>query len=103
MPRDCDPEVAAIPGVSIVDIDGLRGVVDVTLERRRQAIPMVEEIIAEHTERFKQWYLSQVAVPVINSLVQRAELIRKDRDLSGSLCVVPISPNANACWSPACR
>ena len=77
VPRDCDPAVAEIPGVEVVDVDGLRGVVDVTLERRREAIPMVEEIIAEHTERFHQWYQSRVAVPVISSLVQRAETIRE--------------------------
>jgi glutamyl-tRNA reductase len=77
VPRDCDPEVATIEGVSVVDVDGLRGVVDVTLERRREAIPMVEEIIAEHTERFHNWYQSRVAVPVISSLVQRAESLRE--------------------------
>ncbi len=77
VPRDCDPEVAAIDGVSVVDVDGLRGVVDVTLERRREAIPMVEEIIAEHTQRFNHWYQARVAVPVISSLVQRAETIRE--------------------------
>jgi glutamyl-tRNA reductase len=77
VPRDCDPDVASIEGVSVVDVDGLRGVVDVTLERRREAIPMVEEIIAEHTERFNHWYQSRVAVPVISSLVQRAETIRE--------------------------
>jgi glutamyl-tRNA reductase len=78
VPRDCDPEVVAIPNVSVVDVDGLRGVVDVTLERRREAIPMVEEIIAEHTQRFHQWYQSRVTVPVISSLVQRAETIREN-------------------------
>jgi glutamyl-tRNA reductase len=77
VPRDCDPDVAQIDGVSVVDVDGLRGVVDVTLERRREAIPMVEEIIAEHTERFHHWYQSRVAVPVISSLVQRAETLRE--------------------------
>jgi glutamyl-tRNA reductase len=77
VPRDCDPDVASIEGVSVVDVDGLRGVVDVTLERRREAIPMVEEIIAEHTERFHNWYQSRVAVPVISSLVQRAESLRE--------------------------
>jgi len=77
VPRDCDPDVALIEGVSVVDIDGLRGVVDVTLERRREAIPMVEEIIAEHTVRFQRWYQARVAVPVISSLVQRAETIRE--------------------------
>jgi glutamyl-tRNA reductase len=77
VPRDCDPDVALIDGVSVVDVDGLRGVVDVTLERRREAIPMVEEIIAEHTERFHHWYQSRVAVPVISGLVQRAETLRE--------------------------
>lgn len=77
VPRDCDPAVAEIDGVDVVDIDGLRGMVDVTLERRREAIPMVEEIIAEHTERFHGWYQSRVAVPVISSLVQRAETLRE--------------------------
>jgi glutamyl-tRNA reductase len=77
VPRDCDPDVALIDGVSVVDVDGLRGVVDITLERRREAIPLVEEIIAEHSERFHRWYQSRVAVPVISSLVQRAEAIRE--------------------------
>ncbi len=77
VPRDVDPEVAAIPGVRVVDVDGLRGVVDVTLEHRREAIPLVEEIIAEHAERYGQWYQARVAVPVISSLVQRAETIRE--------------------------
>lgn len=77
VPRDTDPAVAEIDGVSIVDVDGLRGVVDVTLERRREAIPLVEEIIAEHTERFQQWYQARVAVPVISSLVERAETVRE--------------------------
>jgi glutamyl-tRNA reductase len=81
VPRDVDPEAARIGGVRIVDVDGLKGVIDVTLEHRREAIPLVEEIIAEHTERFQQWYQSRVAVPVISSLVGRAEAIR-DNELA---------------------
>ena len=81
VPRDCDPDVALIEGVSVVDVDGLRGVVDVTLERRREAIPLVEEIITEHTERFHHWYQSRVAVPVISELVRRAETLR-ERELA---------------------
>jgi len=76
VPRDADPEVAAIPGVSVVDVDGLKGVVDVTLEKRSEAIPLVEEIVAEHAERFAQWYQARVAVPAIKGLVDRAEAIR---------------------------
>jgi glutamyl-tRNA reductase len=77
VPRDVDPEVAQIPSVGLVDVDGLKNVVDVTIERRREAIPFVEEIIDEHVERFQQWYQSRVAVPVIASLVRKAEMIRE--------------------------
>ncbi len=77
VPRDVDPEVARIPGVHLVDIDALKHVVEDNLDHRREAIPLVEEIISEHTERFHQWYQSRVAVPIISSLTQKAETIRE--------------------------
>ncbi|MBC5829603.1 MAG: glutamyl-tRNA reductase [Candidatus Eremiobacteraeota bacterium] len=77
VPRDVDPSVTDIAGVRLVDIDGLKDVVESNLETRREAIPFVEEIIAEYVERFRQWYQSRIAVPVIASLTQRAEAIRQ--------------------------
>jgi glutamyl-tRNA reductase len=76
VPRDADPAIAEIPNVTLVDIDGLRGVVDEKIDVRRAAIPQVEEIIAEFMERFGHWYRSRLAVPVITSLTQKAEAIR---------------------------
>ena len=76
VPRDADPAVATIPNVSLVDIDGLKALVDQRLEERREAIPAVEEIIAEYVERFEHWYRQRSAVPVITRLTQKAEAIR---------------------------
>ncbi|HEY8297880.1 MAG TPA: glutamyl-tRNA reductase [Candidatus Baltobacteraceae bacterium] len=76
VPRDADPRVAEIAGVTLVDIDGLKERVDEKLELRREAIPHVEEIIDEFIGRFGNWYQSRVAVPVIASLTQKAETIR---------------------------
>jgi len=76
VPRDADPEIAGISNVGLADIDAVKGIVELNLEQRRAAIPLVEEIIAEHTERFAQWYQARVAVPVVSSLVQKAETIR---------------------------
>ncbi|MBV9028300.1 MAG: glutamyl-tRNA reductase, partial [Candidatus Eremiobacteraeota bacterium] len=76
VPRDADPVVATIPNVSLVDIDGLKALVDQRLEERREAIPAVEEIIAEYVERFERWYRQRSAVPVIARLTQKAEAIR---------------------------
>jgi glutamyl-tRNA reductase len=77
VPRDADPEVARIPNVRIADIDALKGLIEENIERRREAIPDVEEIIAEHVEHFRQWYQSRVAIPVVASLVHKAEAIRE--------------------------
>jgi len=76
VPRDADPAIADIPNVTLVDIDGLRSVVDEKLEVRRDAIPEVEEIIDECISRFGQWYQARIAVPVIATLTQKAEAIR---------------------------
>lgn len=76
VPRDVHPDVAAIDGVTLIDIDGLKSHVLEKLEVRREAIPQVEEIIEEYLERFSQWYQSRVAVPVIASLTQKAEALR---------------------------
>ena len=77
VPRDVDPDVVRIPGVRIVDIDQLSETVDVTLEHRRRAIPLVEEIIEEHSRHFYEWYQAREALPVIASLSQKADTIRE--------------------------
>lgn len=76
VPRDVHPSVAAVPNVRLVDVDGLKTHIEEKLAIRREAIPQVEEIIAEYVERFSQWHESRVAVPVIASLTRKAEAIR---------------------------
>lgn len=76
VPRDVDPAVAEIPNVALVDIDGLKSVVDEKLVVRRDAIPDVEEIIGEVSERFERWYRSRDALPIIAELTRKAETIR---------------------------
>ncbi len=76
VPRDIDPEVSTLPNVSLVDVDGLRPVIEERLQLRRDAIPDVERIIARYLERFLRWYRSRFAVPAIASLTQKAESIR---------------------------
>ena len=76
VPRDSDPDIGDIEGVTLLDIDALKSVVDDRLERRRQAIPQVEEIIVEYLERFRTWYQARTTVPTIAALTERAEAIR---------------------------
>ena len=76
VPRDVNPGVADLPGVSLFDIDALKSHVDHKLAVRHDAIPQVEEIIGEYVERFRQWYQARPAIPVVASLTQKAEAIR---------------------------
>jgi glutamyl-tRNA reductase len=76
VPRDADPAIAQIPNVGLIDIDGLKSVIEEKLDVRREAIPEVEEIVDEFVERFSHWYESHVAVPIIATLTQKAEAIR---------------------------
>jgi glutamyl-tRNA reductase len=88
VPRDVDPDVTTVAGVELVDIDGLRAVIEMTLERRREAIPFVEAIITKHADRYARWYQSRIAVPVISSLMQKAEAIR-DAEVARLLARMP--------------
>jgi glutamyl-tRNA reductase len=78
VPRDVDPEVAAIPGVRLIDIDEVGSALDEAANVRRDAIPAVEEIVDEHLRQYAQWYAMRSAEPVISSLAQRAEQIREN-------------------------
>ncbi len=77
VPRDVDPTVAAVDNVALVDVDGLKSVVNERLGLRREAVPEVERIIGEYVERFESWYRSREALPVISRLTQKAETIRE--------------------------
>lgn len=76
VPRDVDPAVARLDNVALIDVDGLKSVVNERLDLRREAIPAVESIIADHVERFESWYRSRATLPVIARLTQKAEAIR---------------------------
>jgi glutamyl-tRNA reductase len=77
VPRDVDPAVAAIPGVSLTDIDRLSETIDVTLEHRQAAIPLVEQIIDAHVMTFEHWYHAHETLPVAASLARKAEALRE--------------------------
>ena len=76
VPRDVDPEVGEIKGVTLYNIDALEAVVDAHVEERRQeaqeARAIVEEEVASLEERFQ--YLS--FRPLMALLSERCERIR---------------------------
>ena len=87
VPRDVDPEVGNINGVTLYNIDDLESVVEKNLQARQREAVLAKEIIAEDVaalmERFK--YLN--FQPLMANLSERAEKIRQRelRRVSGKL------------------
>ncbi|KUO61330.1 MAG: glutamyl-tRNA reductase [Gracilibacter sp. BRH_c7a] len=76
VPRDIDPEVKDIQGVSLYDIDDLRGVVDSHQSAREVAAIEAEKIISKEMDLFKSWHNSLSVLPTIAALQQRGEEIK---------------------------
>ena len=77
VPRDVDPEVERVENVYLYDIDDLEQVVERNRKRREKESVKAEAIVDEEVERFLQWLKSQEVIPVIVSLRNRCEEIRR--------------------------
>ena len=76
VPRDIDPWVAKVPGVSLYDIDDLERVVEASLNGRRLEARRAERVVVELVDSFGAWRRELAAAPAITSLRARAEEIR---------------------------
>ena len=88
VPRDVEPEVAAIAGVSLYNIDNLNAVVDSNKRERQREAHKAEKILEaeakELTDRFR--YLSYQ--PVLSQLKDKAEAIRQ-REVKRAMAKLP--------------
>ncbi|MEL1136252.1 glutamyl-tRNA reductase [Desulfitobacterium sp. THU1] len=76
VPRDIHPGVNECEGVTLFDIDDLRGVVDAHQKAREEAAIQAEKILEEEMSRFKKWHNSLFVVPTIIALQRRGEQVR---------------------------
>jgi len=68
VPRNVEPEVAELEGVHLYNIDDLQGRVAAQVERRSDAIPAAEALVAEAVQEFDVWFTSLEAAPTIREL-----------------------------------
>jgi glutamyl-tRNA reductase len=89
VPRDVDPTVNDLDGVTLLNIDDLRRFAQIGIERRSHELAAVESIIDEELQRFRSANSARSAAPVIASLrgwaddVRTAELARFEAKLDG--------------------
>jgi glutamyl-tRNA reductase len=89
VPRDVDPTVRDISGVTLLDINDLRTFAQAGMERRTAELVAVREIVDQEVVRFRSAASARSAAPVVGALhrwaddVRAAELTRFDTRLDG--------------------
>jgi len=76
VPRNVDAAVAALDGVTLLDLDDLRDWAARGVEQRANEAVHVRRIVAEEVERFALDVAARQAAPLVASLRERAEAVR---------------------------
>jgi glutamyl-tRNA reductase len=77
VPRDVEPEVGQLAGVSLYDMDALEERLLDSLASRQLEIPKVEAIIEDEKAIFNEYMSSLDVLPLIAAIHQQAEALRK--------------------------
>ncbi len=76
MPRDVEPEVNALPGVTVFDLDHLSAWADRGLAHRAGEADQVRVIVNEEVEDFNIESTARQAAPLVASMHEAAERVR---------------------------
>ncbi|MHA6252106.1 glutamyl-tRNA reductase [Oceanobacillus sp. CAU 1775] len=78
VPRDIDPKVSDLTGVSLFDIDDLKYIVDENIESRKTAAKQIEQNLEEEITFFNDWMNRSHASPAISALQEKATHIHEE-------------------------
>lgn len=88
VPRDVEPEVEAIAGVSLYNVDDLEAVVESNIKEREEEAKAAEKIIAEELEDLINKFRYLSLRPTVVRLSDKAERIRQ-REMKRALTKLP--------------
>jgi glutamyl-tRNA reductase len=77
VPRDVDPAVAALDGVTLLDMDDLRAFADAGTQARRREVAAVHDLLDDELERYLGATSAREVAPMITALRDRAESLRR--------------------------
>jgi glutamyl-tRNA reductase len=77
VPRDVDPAVADLPGVTLLDMDDLRRFAEAGLRRRRSEVVAVQDIVGEELDRYRTDDTARSVAPLVAALHEHAETVRQ--------------------------
>ena len=85
VPRDVDPAVADLPGVTVLDMDDLSAFAEAGLAERRKEVEVVRALLDEELDRYLAASSARAVAPVIVALRSAAEAMRAGEiDRAGS-------------------
>jgi glutamyl-tRNA reductase len=76
VPRDVDPSAAALPGVTLLDMEALSAFVERNAAGRRREASLARELLRESVERYVAEATAREVAPIVASLHERAEAVR---------------------------
>jgi len=76
VPRDVDPAVGEIPGVTLLDLDDVRFFAEQKMAGRRAEVTAVEQLLADELERYRSATAARAVAPVVAALHAEAEVLR---------------------------
>ena len=68
IPCNVEKSIAGIPGITLIDVDGLSKLKDETLLRRAAEVPKARKIIQSHLEELLDWHEMRKHVPVLKQV-----------------------------------
>jgi len=77
VPRDIEPSAGQLPGVQLYDVDDLQTVAEADAEGLQRDIAWAEEIVAEETQKFRDWWEGLDAASLVALIRQQAEKVRQ--------------------------
>jgi glutamyl-tRNA reductase len=75
VPRDIDPAVRGLPGITLYDMDDLQHAIARNLSGREAEAVKAGTIVDQEAERFDQWFSSLEVLPTLAALRERADEI----------------------------
>jgi len=75
VPRDIDPTVRDLPGITLYDMDDLQHAVARNMSGREAEAAKARVVVEQEAERFAQWIAGLEVVPTIAALRERGEQI----------------------------
>ena len=77
VPRDVDPGVGQVFGITLLDIEALRAFGEQSLELRRAEIDKVRAIVTDELDRFRLERSAREVAPLVAALHERAATLRR--------------------------